>query len=473
MSGEEAKDPSIKLFGTTILPLPTPASQSGGPGNGDVREEDETVGRDTGHEEEEEEDDDDDDDDDGGGDYEEALSDVKASSGAKQEEESRVVASKDVSSSNTTAGASSKTDEEQSTSNLPEKVLKKPDKILPCPRCNSMDTKFCYYNNYNMNQPRHFCKNCQRYWTAGGTMRNVPVGAGRRKNKSTSMASNCRHITVPEALHIQNGFHHPPELKTNGTILTFGAADSRLCESMVSVLNIAENSLSCCTQNGFHRAEELIISESCGNGEKGADISSAPEAGASQPNHKREKPVMKEGSVLNPLAFPPQMPCFTGPPLGYPVSPPALVPQVIPMPFYPGTAYWSIPWVPQPPQPPPPWTTSSCPNSPTLGKHSRDENTGKPENSEKEVTSSAEGNVEKCLWVPKTLRVDDPREAAKSSIWAALGIKNERADPANAGGPFKAFQQAGEARRWVAETSAFLKANPAALSRSLNFHENA
>jgi Dof domain, zinc finger len=26
---------------------------------------------------------------------------------------------------------------------------------------------------------------CQRYWTAGGTLRNVPVGAGRRKNKST------------------------------------------------------------------------------------------------------------------------------------------------------------------------------------------------------------------------------------------------------------------------------------------------
>ncbi|CAA6661916.1 unnamed protein product [Spirodela intermedia] len=64
-----------------------------------------------------------------------------------------------------------------------EKTLKRPDKILPCPRCNSLDTKFCYYNNYNVNQPRHFCKNCQRYWTAGGTMRNVPVGAGRRRSK--------------------------------------------------------------------------------------------------------------------------------------------------------------------------------------------------------------------------------------------------------------------------------------------------
>ena len=62
-------------------------------------------------------------------------------------------------------------------------TLKKPDKIIPCARCSSMETKFCYFNNYNVNQPRHFCKGCQRYWTAGGALRNVPIGAGRRKNK--------------------------------------------------------------------------------------------------------------------------------------------------------------------------------------------------------------------------------------------------------------------------------------------------
>ncbi|GAB2231336.1 hypothetical protein Droror1_Dr00010342 [Drosera rotundifolia] len=60
---------------------------------------------------------------------------------------------------------------------------KRPDKIIPCPRCKSMETKFCYFNNYNVNQPRHFCRGCQRYWTAGGALRNVPVGAGRRKSK--------------------------------------------------------------------------------------------------------------------------------------------------------------------------------------------------------------------------------------------------------------------------------------------------
>ncbi|RZC93455.1 hypothetical protein C5167_007269 [Papaver somniferum] len=63
------------------------------------------------------------------------------------------------------------------------------EKIIPCPRCKSMETKFCYFNNYNVNQPRHFCKGCQRYWTAGGTLRNVPVGAGRRKAKPSGFSS--------------------------------------------------------------------------------------------------------------------------------------------------------------------------------------------------------------------------------------------------------------------------------------------
>ncbi|KAL4382564.1 hypothetical protein S245_014238 [Arachis hypogaea] len=156
----------------------------------------------------------------------------------------------------------SKTEEEQSeTSNSQDKTLKKPDKILPCPRCNSMDTKFCYYNNYNVNQPRHFCKNCQRYWTAGGTMRNVPVGAGRRKNKNTAV--HYRQITGPEGAmqnnrkDLPNGVHHPP-LMCNGTVLTFGS-DAPLCESMASVLNLSEKTAHNYMRNGFAKPEELRI----------------------------------------------------------------------------------------------------------------------------------------------------------------------------------------------------------------------
>ncbi|XP_041023178.1 dof zinc finger protein DOF1.5-like [Juglans microcarpa x Juglans regia] len=73
--------------------------------------------------------------------------------------------------------------EEQKAGSDQTSVEKRPDKIIPCPRCKSMETKFCYFNNYNVNQPRHFCKGCQRYWTAGGALRNVPIGAGRRKTK--------------------------------------------------------------------------------------------------------------------------------------------------------------------------------------------------------------------------------------------------------------------------------------------------
>uniref|UniRef100_A0A2P2IVE8 Dof zinc finger protein n=1 Tax=Rhizophora mucronata TaxID=61149 RepID=A0A2P2IVE8_RHIMU len=75
---------------------------------------------------------------------------------------------------------------------------------LKCPRCDSLNTKFCYYNNYNLSQPRHFCKACRRYWTKGGVLRNVPVGGGCRKTKrskpkqqqTTSAADNTTTTTT-------------------------------------------------------------------------------------------------------------------------------------------------------------------------------------------------------------------------------------------------------------------------------------
>ncbi|KAK6128027.1 hypothetical protein DH2020_038230 [Rehmannia glutinosa] len=60
---------------------------------------------------------------------------------------------------------------------------------LKCPRCDSTNTKFCYYNNYNLSQPRHYCKGCKRYWTKGGALRNIPVGGGSRKNAKRSSSS--------------------------------------------------------------------------------------------------------------------------------------------------------------------------------------------------------------------------------------------------------------------------------------------
>ncbi|XP_060179202.1 dof zinc finger protein DOF4.7-like [Lycium barbarum] len=68
----------------------------------------------------------------------------------------------------------------------------KPTESLKCPRCESTNTKFCYYNNYKKSQPRHFCKACKRHWTQGGLLRNVPVG-GSRKNKWPLKITSISH----------------------------------------------------------------------------------------------------------------------------------------------------------------------------------------------------------------------------------------------------------------------------------------
>ncbi|KAL0424586.1 UNVERIFIED_CONTAM: Dof zinc finger protein DOF5.8 [Sesamum radiatum] len=81
---------------------------------------------------------------------------------------------------------------------------------LPCPRCDSTNTKFCYYNNYNFSQPRHFCKSCRRYWTHGGTLRDIPVGGGSRKNAKRSRTSISSSATTSGggASVYSSGHHH-------------------------------------------------------------------------------------------------------------------------------------------------------------------------------------------------------------------------------------------------------------------------
>ncbi|KAG6763920.1 hypothetical protein POTOM_031368 [Populus tomentosa] len=378
---------------------------------------------------------------------------------------------------------SSKNEEQSETSISQEKTLKKPDKILPCPRCNSMDTKFCYYNNYNVNQPRHFCKNCQRYWTAGGTMRNVPVGAGRRKNKSSS-ASHYRHLMVSEALrtaqvHAMNGFHNP-SLGNNGTVLTFGS-DSPLCESVASVLNLSEKTQNS-VRNVYHRPEHRILVSCGGTGGDGDDHSSVSSATASNSSEKGCNGTSREAVNKDYQSFPPQAPCFPGPPWPYPwnsaITPPTFCPSGFPVSFFPAPAYWGC-------TVPSPWNVPPCASSPSatlnhstqsssptfpLGKHSRDGNILNPpclEEPSRNGTKSETG-----VLVPKTLRIDDPSEAAKSSIWATLGITNEKSSSINGGGLFKGFQSKNEDRNYMAGTTSVLQANPAAFSRSLNFHEN-
>ncbi|KAF3791964.1 Cyclic dof factor 2 [Nymphaea thermarum] len=401
-----------------------------------------------------------------------------------------------------------------------EKALKKPDKVLPCPRCNSLDTKFCYYNNYNVNQPRHFCKNCQRYWTAGGTMRNVPVGAGRRKNKHS--ASHYRHIMLSEGMATSMvdaaaASHHQvlhsglsPTAgglrNTSGAVLKFGS-EAPLCESMASALNLGDQPVK--------GNVEMGSASGSGNGEEMscASLATAPRVGSEIQEkmvgmEQGGNPGCCEGPTPHLLRYPvpPPWPYPWGPgwsnvaalaaggcsselvfrpDTGNPgsaqwnppplIAAPAFCAPTIPFPFV-ATSYWgcmpgwaggawNAPWMGAGAGLSPSSSTSnggcSSGNScPTLGKHSRD---GSP---------NGEGKQERGVWIPKTLRIDDPDEAAKSSIWATLGIKHESAERVTRGGMFKAFESKKESERNIAEASPALRANPAALSRSQAFHEN-
>ncbi|KAF2298860.1 hypothetical protein GH714_028372 [Hevea brasiliensis] len=298
-------------------------------------------------------------------------------------------------------------------------------------------------NGEQSDTTRHFCKNCQRYWTAGGTMRNVPVGAGRRKNKS-SFASHHRHIMASEALRT----------------------------AQVHAVN-GNN-----VRNAYHRPEQRILI-SCGGA---GDRLSGSSVTASISSKKGGNCGSKEVATNNHQGFPPQVPCFPGLPWSYPWSspmpPPAFSPSGFPASLFPAPAYWGCtvpsPWNVAPclsPQSPSlnHCAASSSPTSP-LGKHSRE---GKILNLVHSEDPSRESNCsETSVLIPKTLRIDDPGEAAKCSILATLGIKSTGKSSLNGGGLFKGFQSKNEDSNYMAEKSPLLHANPAALSRSLNFHES-
>ncbi|KAI9086409.1 hypothetical protein K1719_031493 [Acacia pycnantha] len=350
---QDTKDPAIKLFGKNI-PLQGDAAKGGGRDEGGQkkRQDDEA----------------------------DKESDIRKVTESPEEKETEETA---------------KSSENDDGTNSQEKILKKPDQVLPCPRCNSMITKFCYFNNYNINQPRHFCKSCQRYWTEGGTMRNVPVGAGRRKTKNNN-SSHYRYITINETLRVArisapNG--------TNGQVLSFGS-DS----PMKSVLNHAENK---------------IVSKSTRN-----DVRWLVPPGFPPPllsNH----PAAFRNANLPSFSTNLSSPTLTSPICGR--------------------------------------------NYSILGKHVRDWDMLEAGDVQREDERKQRSG---SVLVPKTLRIDDPSEAAKSSIWRTLGIKKESW---NGGSVFDAFQSSKDGKNQKhekVETCPVLRANPAALSRSVYFHEN-
>ncbi|GLT38909.1 hypothetical protein SLA2020_131250 [Shorea laevis] len=134
-----------------------------------------------------------------------------------------------------------------------------PEAALKCPRCESQNTKFCYFNNYSLSQPRHFCKTCRRYWTRGGALRNVPVGGGCRRNKrskgssSKSPASSDRQTASGSSGTISSGSTdilgigpQVPQLRFMAPLhhLTeYGTGDMALNYGGISAPNLGANDL--------------------------------------------------------------------------------------------------------------------------------------------------------------------------------------------------------------------------------------
>ncbi|KAI3474086.1 hypothetical protein Pfo_028874 [Paulownia fortunei] len=145
-----------------------------------------------------------------------------------------------------------------------------PEAALKCPRCESTNTKFCYFNNYSLSQPRHFCKTCRRYWTRGGALRNVPVGGGCRRNKrsksssSKSPASSDRQTnpsstsTIPTNSGTANILGLTPQLPP----LRFMSPLSQLTDNFTSDMGLNYSGITAPTvgtnEMNFHGASNLL-----------------------------------------------------------------------------------------------------------------------------------------------------------------------------------------------------------------------
>ncbi|OMO99038.1 Zinc finger, Dof-type [Corchorus olitorius] len=144
-----------------------------------------------------------------------------------------------------------------------------------CPRCESSNTKFCYYNNYSLSQPRYFCKTCRRYWTQGGTLRNVPVGGGSRKSKRTatkasSSGENSRPLIPPSNPMISStsasSSSNIPSMGSSfyprgGFLSPFGSSNLSLLEGFGSVPSFGSQHQNQPIPPFFHMANTVLPSQ--------------------------------------------------------------------------------------------------------------------------------------------------------------------------------------------------------------------
>lgn len=308
-------------------------------------------------------------------------------------------------------------------------------------------------------------------------MRNVPVGAGKRKPKQ-SVQQQSPSTDVSGLMKPQTG---------NEVVMNFGPETS-LFKPVASVLNL----------RGQERNAEMAF---VSGGENGKEPScSSSRAPNSAENDLTKSAASKEQMgtpgfcsgvhLMNPLqGFPgPPWPYIWGPgwnniaamaashccsdngiPNPVPWVPPvilaapALCPPTVHFPVMPASFWacvsgwpneaWNVPCRGST------ISQASSGDSPTLGKHSRDG-----------ILKGVEKIEKKSLWIPKTLRINDPEEAAKSSIWSTLGIRPD--ESIKRGSLFRGFRSNNESSSNAPDAAQILRANPAALSRSQTFQES-
>ena len=78
-----------------------------------------------------------------------------------------------------------------------------------CPRCDSLDTKFAYFNNIKESQPRYLCKGCRRLWTKGGKLRDVRVRPARLAKPARPLISQSCFRSSAGRSHFSNGPNGP------------------------------------------------------------------------------------------------------------------------------------------------------------------------------------------------------------------------------------------------------------------------
>ncbi|XP_011087020.2 dof zinc finger protein DOF5.8-like [Sesamum indicum] len=134
-----------------------------------------------------------------------------------------------------------------------QQPLKQQSEPLNCPRCGSTNTKFCYYNNYNKSQPRHFCKSCKRHWTKGGTLRNVPVGGGRKNKRpkishpttttsTTTVTATAASPATATRLHDRASFPYT-NISTDQRSMSNILYKALICSSSPSLLHNATDGI--------------------------------------------------------------------------------------------------------------------------------------------------------------------------------------------------------------------------------------